>query len=193
MNQTKSFSYRTFNAARLTKQAGVSTLTIVVALAVGALLLMGGASAFKYIDQTKANNDMQELNDIRAGLVDFSSKHNTSFATFTLDIGCKQQVFPANRCTGTGAATTVSNGWGGNYQVTAVSVTGGTNNGARLQSSGYPDVACVKEITYEWNNWAKIEVGSTTVKSTVAQAIDDTAVNDACSAGTNTIFWTAKG
>lgn len=196
MNKPTSFSRQTFNTARLGRQAGVSSLQIVVSLVVAALMLAAGNSAFKYIDQTKANNDMQELNDIRAGLVDFAVKHNTNFATFSLAIGCRQQIFPANRCpadTGAAAAVTVSNGWGGTYTVTAVNVSNGTNNAARLTSTGYPDVACVKEVTYEWNNWAQIAIGGTTVKSTAVDVIDDNAINSACSAGTNTVHWTVRG
>ncbi len=194
MKNTKSQRKSTLNQiAASRRQAGVSAIQVVVALAVGALILVGGISYFKYIEQQKMNNDMAELNDIRAGLVDYASKHNTSFATLTEDIGCKQQIFPAVRCSGSGASTAISNTWGGTYDVTAVAVSGGTNNGARLASTGYSDVACMKEIGYQWDQWAKIEVGTTVVKATATAAINDTTINTACAGGTNTIYWTVRG
>lgn len=193
MNKIKSIRKTSLNKiAAARRQAGVSGVQVVVSLAVGALILLSGIGAFKYIEQQKMNNDMAELTDIRAGLVDFASKHNTSFSAFSKDIGCKQQVFPAVRCSGTGASTAISNTWGGSYDFTVVNVSGGTNNGARLSSTGYSDVACAKEIGYQWDQWAKIEVGTTVVKSTATQTIDDAGINTACAGGTNTIYWTVR-
>lgn len=194
MNNTKIIHKSTRNNIQPhCRQAGVSSVQVVVSLAVGALILVGGVGAFKYIEQQKMNNDMAELTDIRAGLVDFAGKHNTSFSAFSKEIGCRQQVFPATRCSGTGATTTISNTWGGSYDFTAVNVSGGTNNGARLSSTGYSDVACMKEIGYQWDQWAKIEVASKVVKATATAVISDEDLNDACSNGTNTIHWTVRG
>jgi len=192
MTKSKNAKKSPFNKQIKTRQAGFGAAQVIVTLAVGALVLVGGAGIFKYIEQQKANNDMEEMSDIRAGLIDFASKHNTSFATFTLDWGCKQQVFPSSRCWGTGASTQITNAWGGQYSFSAVAVTGGTNNGARIGTALVPDASCIKEITYQWDQYAKIEVGSTTVKATPTTPIDDTAINNACTGGSNTVYWTVK-
>ena len=192
MKNTIASTTRPFANTLLRRQAGISSLQIVVALAVGALLLTGGVGGFKYIEQQKVNNDMAELGDIRAGLVDFASKHNTTFTGFTLNIGCKQQVFPDTRCSGTGATAAVSNIWGGSYSGTIVNLNSGTNNGYRLGSSGLSDNACIKEIGYQWTQWAKIEVGTTVVKANPTDPIDDDDINNACAGGTNTVYWTVK-
>jgi len=176
----------------LARQQGISTLLVIVVLAVGALLLIGGSNVTKYIEGQKANNDMAELSEIRASLIDYANKHNTTFTGFTLDIGCRQQVFSANRCNGIGAASVVSNGWGGAYTFSIVNVSSGVSNGLRLSSSLVPDAVCIKQISYQWDQWARIEVGSVAVKNTIIQMIDDTAINDACVAGANTIHWTVK-
>lgn len=176
-----------------TRQRGSMSIQTIVALAVGALALVGGVGAYVYIGEQKANNDMEELTQIRGSIVGFGAKHNTNFSTLTLDIGCRQGIFPASRCTGSGSSTAVSNGWGGTYAISSVSVLGGTNNGARLATTLVPDDSCMKEITYQWDQWAKIEVGSTTVKTSVNQQIDDGTVNSACSTGANSIYWTVKG
>lgn len=174
------------------RQRGISTLLVIVVLAVGALLLIGGSNVTKYIEGQKANNDMAELGEIRASLIDYANKHNSTFTGFTLNIGCRQQVFAANRCNGAAAALTVSNGWGGAYTVTIVNVSGGVNNGLRLSSSLVPDAVCIRQISYQWDQWAFIEVGNETVKANIVQVIDDAAINDACAGGANTISWTVR-
>lgn len=193
MMKSKTTAIRATSKMNLHRQQGSMSIQTIVALAVGALALVGGVGAYIYIDQQKSNNDMEELGQIRSGLVDYGQKHNTSFAALTLDIGCRQSVFPANRCTGSGAGTAVSNAWGGSYAITATNVLGGTNNGGRLQSTLVSDSSCVKEITYLWDQWAKIEVGATTVKSLPTDQLNDTTVNSACNGGSNTIYWTVKG
>lgn len=190
--KTKQTTTRAFTKIATARQAGVSSLQIVVALAVGALLLSSGAGAFKYIEQQKANNDMAELADIKAGAVDWASKHNTSFNGLNLDIACRQQIFAQKSCTGTGAATAAANLWGGSYAIAATNVSGGTNNGLRLTSPLVPDAVCMKQISYMWNDFALISVGTTGVKTTVTQAIDDAAINSACSGGSNSVIWTIK-
>ena len=174
------------------RQTGISTLLVIVVLAVGALLLIGGSNVTKYIEGQKANNDMAELNEIRASLIDYANKHNTTFTGFTLAIGCRQQVFSENRCSGDGAGLAVSNGWGGAYTFTITNVSSGVNNGLSLSSSLVPDAVCIKQISYQWDQWARIMVGNTTVKANIVQPIDDTAINSACVGGANTIVWTVK-
>lgn len=192
MKTSKTMTFRSFAKLNPNRQRGIGAIQLIVVLAVGALVLLGGAGAVKYIGQQKATNDMEELSNIRGGLIGYASKHNSNFSAFTLDIGCRQQVFDANRCTGSGASTAVANSWGGSIQVTAVAVSGGTNNGARVQSTLVPDDACMNEITYQWDQFAKIEVNSTTVKTSINQAIDDTTINSACSTGSNSVYWTVK-
>lgn len=187
MSQLKSL-----NRVSLYKQRGVNTAVIIVALAVGALLFIGGTRAYKYIEEQKMNNDMGELTDIRGSMIRYASKHNSSFATLTLAIGCAQNIFPASSCSGTGAGTTVANSWGGQYAVSATNVSGGTNNGGRLTSSALSDAACISEVTNMWDQFAKIEVGTTTVKATITAPIDDAGVNAACTGNNNTIAWTVK-
>lgn len=180
------------------RQTGISTLLVIVVLAVGALLLIGGSNVTKYIEGQKANNDMAELSEIRASLIDYANKHNTTFNGFTLAIGCRQQVFSENRCSdagggaAAGAGLTVSNGWGGAYTITITNVSSGVNNGLRLSSSLVPDAVCIKQISYQWDQWARIEVGNTAVKANIVQPIDDAAINAACAGGANTISWTVK-
>lgn len=181
-----------YAGVNLARQTGISTLLVIVVLAVGALLLIGGSNVTKYIEGQKANNDMAELNEIRASLIDYAIKHNTTFNGFTLAIGCRQQVFSDNRCTGEGAGLVVSNGWGGAYTFAIANVSGGTNNGLRLSSSLVPDAVCIRQISYQWDQWARIEVGATVVKTNVVQPIDDSAINTACAGGVNTIAWTVK-
>lgn len=193
MMNSKITTNRAFSKMNPRRQQGSMSIQTIVALAVGALALVGGVGGYIYIDQQKANNDMEELGLIRSGLVDYAQKHNTNFSALTLDIGCRQSVFPANRCSGSGASTTVANGSGGTYTITATNVLGGTNNGGRLGSTLISDASCVKEITYLWDQWAKIEVGSTTVKTLPTDQLNDTTVNNACNGGSNTIYWTVKG
>jgi hypothetical protein len=172
-------------------QRGVTGVQLAIFGAVTTLIVIGGVGMTKYIEKQKVSNEQSELNDLKTQSINFAAKHGGSYAGLTLAIACDQGFFPKQRCTGTGASTTVTNLWGGSVTLAIVNVNG-TNDGVKWSYPGLSTQACVDEVTTMWDYTAKIDVDTTVVKDAVNKAIDDTATNTACKAAADnaTVKWT---
>jgi hypothetical protein len=163
------------------KQAGVSTIIIAVTIAVGALAVVGGLYAFKYIGSMKVTNNAGEISDLRSSSVGYATSHGGRYQGLTLAVACSKGFFPDGRCSGTGASTTVTNQWGGSVTLTVVNLTG-ANTGAQWGMPGYNNKNCIEEITGIWNHAARISVNGSGVKTTTSQQLDDNTIISACEA-----------
>lgn len=175
----------------LNKQRGVTNIQIAVGLTVVALALLGGVGMLKYPTSMKAINETGELIDLRASTVNYATNHSGKFTGFTLATACALGFFPDGRCTGTGATTAVANTWGGGVSVAVVNVIG-TDDGLKWTYSGLTSKSCIDQITSLWNSVAKIDVGSTNVKTSQNQALDDATTGSACKGANDnaSIAWT---
>jgi hypothetical protein len=175
----------------LAKQRGISQIQIAIGIAVAGLALVGGLILIKYPEKMKSTNEMTEISDLRSSSVTYATNHGGLYTGMTLDLACKHGFFPDGRCNGTGAGTTVSNQWGGSVTVGIVTINAG-NDGLKWTYSGLSNQTCIDQISTMWNVMAKIDVGSTAVKTASNQALDDATAATACSgAGNNaSISWT---
>ena len=173
------------------KQAGVSTVTVAVAVAVTALAIVGGTYALKYISNQKVKNEIAEITDLRASAVYFAAQHGGRYTGLDLNIACNKEFFPAGRCSGTGASTVATNASGGAITIAVTSLTG-PGTGAAFTYPGLTSSACISEITDLWNIAARIDVGTTAVKTATTQALVDTTIINACNAAADDadIVWT---
>jgi hypothetical protein len=173
------------------KQAGLTTIQIAVGIAVVGLSIVGGMFLFKYIESAKVKNESAEIADLRSSSVNYATQHAGRYTGISMDIACSKDFFPQGRCSGTGAATTATNAWGGAITVATANLTG-ANTGVAWTYPGLTTSACIAEITDVWHHAARIDVGTTPVKTATTQALNDAAIIAACKAEADdaTIVWT---
>lgn len=165
-------------------QRGVTTVQIMVGLAVMGIVAVGGMQTLKRIEDSKLKNELQELISIRAGLVQWASRKGGVFTGFTLATACNHSFFPASRCSGSGATTAVTNEWGSQVTLALTNLTS-TNTGVKMIYPGYSSRGCLQQVLDVWHEAARIDVGSTAVKTTTTQSIDEDTANTACKAATD--------
>lgn len=165
----------------LRKQSGVSIITIMVVLIVGAIILLGGTNSLKYIESSKVANDLDELNDLRASTISYGNNRGGNFTGVSLATLAGLEFFPAARVTGTGASTAVTNQWKGNVTVAAATVIN-TNDAIAYTYTGVPSSACKKLGMDAARIVNLIRVGSTTVKATTTGAVNEANLTTACDA-----------
>lgn len=169
------------------RQRGIGVIQVIMILAVSALLIVAGAGTFKYVRETKVKTNMQELTELKAQGQLYATRHGGTYAGFTLEHACVQDFFAPSRCSGSGATTAATSIWGGPITSAPVNLTG-ANTGIKWSIGGYPSKACLKEVLDMWHLAARVDVGSTNLKTTTSQALlpsDETAVNTACDAASD--------
>jgi hypothetical protein len=162
-------------------QAGYTNIQIAVGITVAGLVALSGLYAFVYIGEQKVKNEGTELSRVKSASVNYATQHGGRYQGLTLGVACSKGFLPDGRCTGSGAATTATNQWGGAIALTIVNLTG-ANTGAKWTYPGYNNKTCIATVTDMWDHAARIDIGGTAVKSTTTQALADAAIIAACEA-----------
>jgi hypothetical protein len=139
-------------------QRGVSNIQVAIVVLVGILLLLGGLSGYRYIEQAKINNEIQTITDVRASVIRFGAFRDL---TGMDENTAATEGFFANttiRQVG-GLVPGVFNQWGGLVTVT------GTATGITLTQAGVPGAACIDLVTRLDGVANTVVVGSETVKA----------------------------
>ena len=146
------------------RQRGISILTVVIVLIIGAILIAGALMSLRFVDEAKVQNELNELTSLRGSTMLFAQQRGTNFAGVDLATITRLNFFPAERVTGTGTSVTVANQWKGLITV-APATTISTNDSLAFTYTGVPTAACSSLMTPAANIATAISVGGTTVKS----------------------------
>jgi type II secretory pathway pseudopilin PulG len=173
-------------------QRGISLIQVLVAISVGGLFTyIAVVYGLDKVNQTKVQNEVTALADLKANVVAYGSRVGTfTAANATSAVLVGQQLFPEGVVNGTAAAPVVSNGWGGSITV-AVGTVNTAGDSLVFTSPGYPEQACAVLGTSLDSVASRIVIGATVTKA-AGGATDPAAVNTACAAGgdNNTIVVT---
>jgi hypothetical protein len=162
-------------------QAGYTNIQIAVGITVAGLVAISGLYAFVYIGEQKVKNEGTELSRVKSASVNYATQHGGRYTGLTLAVACSKGFLPDGRCTGTGAATTATNQWGGLITLTVVNLTS-ANTGVKWTYPNYSNKTCIAAVTDMWDHAARIDIGGSAVKSTTIQPLDDNAIITACEA-----------
>ena len=166
------------------RQAGVSNIQIMLAILIGAILLLGGLGLTRWIDKTKVNNDLAELSELKARTVTYGSQHGGTFAGFTQEMAIGFDFFPSNRISGAVGSRVIQNQWKG--QITVVPHTINiANDGLLYTYTGVPSSACKDLAMQAGTIAARMAVGVVTVKASPVAALDEDALIKACDAASD--------
>ncbi len=162
-------------------QRGVSNIQVAIVILVGILLLLGGLSGYRYIQQAKTNNEIQTLTDLKAQVIRLGE-----FSPITLNAttGANQLGalgFFSNSTIKVRTDGSAENTWGGD--VTAIAP---TTSSIEFTYVGVPSAVC-GDIATKLNAVAdSINVAGVEVKAAGADA-DIAAVATNCAGGAKTM------
>lgn len=156
-------AHRNSRGAR-SRQRGISILTVVIVLIIGAILITGALLSLRFVDEAKVQNELQELTSLRGSTMLFAQQRGTNFTGVDLATITRLNFFPPERVSGTGATVTVANQWKGTVTV-APTTTVSTNDSLAFTYTGVPSAACNSLMTPAANIATAISVGGTAVKT----------------------------
>ncbi|QOU76430.1 hypothetical protein JAB4_059300 (plasmid) [Janthinobacterium sp. HH102] len=167
------------------KQRGISAIQIMLGVLVGALVLIGGLSLLRWVDSAKVNNDLSELNDLKARTVSYALNHNGSFSGVTQETIIGLDFFPSNRVSGASGSRVVQNQWKGLITV-APATTATANDSLLFTYTGITSAAC-KELSLKAAQLAAaISVGGTPVKPSLGTLNEATMITS-CDQGNDNV------
>lgn len=155
---------RNFARINAKKQKGNMMLNTVIALIISGVVTAAAVAYFKYVDDAKIDNEINEVSALRASTVQLAQNMGTDFTSVTLSTVAGLNFFPAARVSGTGAATVVLNQWKGTITV-APATTISNNDSLVFTYTGVPTYACKGLFTPAANIAVAIDIGGTQVKS----------------------------
>lgn len=151
---------------KLRKQHGNALIPYIIGLLISAILAASGIYAYQYVNQAKADADIQEISALRAATVKLAANQGGNFASIDTATVAGLGFFPANRVTGTGASTVVLNQWKGTITVAPASIASASSNDAlAFTYTGYPTDACKEVVQSAASIAAIVSIGGTTVKA----------------------------
>ncbi|PKO59013.1 MAG: hypothetical protein CVU24_16155 [Betaproteobacteria bacterium HGW-Betaproteobacteria-18] len=167
------------------KQRGVSLPLIAIILAVSLLLAIAALIyGPRYIQQTKADNDVTAIQDLKGQVVKYGGRVGVfTAANSSLAVLVGQGLFPRSVVGGTQAAPTVTNEWGGRVTV-AVGTVNTAGDSIVFTRTAVPEVGCTLVGTSLDDLAETVVIGATTTKTPGARS-NAAAVNTACRAGGN--------
>jgi prepilin-type N-terminal cleavage/methylation domain-containing protein len=168
------------------RNKGFTLAEVAIAVAVGALLLIGLAITPKILADNRSSAEIQELSLITSnGQKAFSTSSTYAGATTTLLIA--RNVFPAARVTN---ATTANNRWGGSIAAAAGTTTT-ANDSLTLTYTNIPSIECQDVVIGASNVMLAISVDGTAVETARPQTLNQGTLATQCnSTTTNTIVYT---
>jgi len=177
----KLLHFRTQRYSTHTKQRGYTNIQLAIGMIVAVLILLGSIAGYKYIDQSKVNNELTILTDLKAATTRYGQFTGTfTSSNMTTAILTGLNFFPNNSTT---------NQWGGTISA-AVGTTSVAGDSIDFTFTNVPTYAC-KELGTKVDNIASIvTIGSTKTKAAGA-ASTPLSVTTACATGdNNTIIYT---
>jgi len=148
------------------KQRGSALIPYIIGLLISAILAGSGIYAYQYVNQAKADADIQEISALRAATVKLAANQGGNFASIDTATVAGLGFFPANRVSVSGSTTTVLNQWKGTITVAAASIaSSGSNDALAFTYTGYPTDACKEVVQSAAQIAAVVSIGGTTVKA----------------------------
>jgi PilS N terminal len=144
------------------KQRGFSNVQIAIGILVGVIALLGSLSGFQFINQSKVNNEIIALTDLKSSTMRYGQFVPTFTGNVALDTLNEQNFFNASGFTYVGGTTpTLTNQWGGAVTVAAgqLSVAG---DAIDFTFANVPASACKELATKVDNITARVKIGAAT-------------------------------
>jgi PilS N terminal len=167
------------------KQRGAANMQIVLGLIVMAILTVAALAGFKYVTQTKAANEIQELSELKTATVSLGVSTGTNFSSVVMSNLTQLNFFPAARVSGTGASTVVLNQWKGTITVAPTTLVS-TADSLDFTYTGVPTDACSYIVEQIGNLADQVSIGGTIVKA-LGGTINLTTAYAQCNAGANNV------
>ena len=173
-------------------QRGISTVQIAVAILVGAILLMGGLGAFRYVTQATMNNDMANVSDL-VSLTKQYGQTRGGYAAFTATNITTANLSGLNffaSSSGTGATTIAAMSSGKSVTAGPINVDTGTTttpNGIRYSVVGYTGNECLDLVPKISNLVNRIEIPAGTLIKANGGTYTDATLSTACKAASDNV------
>jgi type II secretory pathway pseudopilin PulG len=179
-----------FNVMKTKKQAGFSTIELLVVMGIVMSLMIGVFFGYQQLQNSqKTQQESQNLGLLTQGIRDmFKSQPN--YSTMTVAGLLNADLVPNNMISG----ANIVNAFAQTVTVAPATVNAIANAGFAITYNGIPKSPCTKIVTTAGYNYDIVVVGATTVKFFGNPNIDPTAVAAACAAGagSNTIIFTGR-
>lgn len=162
----------------LHKQRGISLVEVMVALAIGSIVI---ALSIKPVQSTlanaRANDELKELSVVITHMQSMYA-NRPSFAGATQETFVNNNAFPTSRVSP--GTTDLVNRWGGPIEITVATIDSGMPNSAiALSYQGVPSLECAAIIPKLDEGVQVVKVNGTVVKQD-RQLSDLAAVGEAC-------------
>lgn len=123
---------------------GVSTLSVAITLAVSIVMLMGALAGYKYIDQTRVNNDVM----LMARLKQNTMRYGQAVGTFSSSNASLSNLyalgfFDDQTLSSSGAGASVTHQWGGSVTVSVATTASEANDGLNFTFTNIPNNICI--------------------------------------------------
>lgn len=174
-------------ANKAAKQQGNMIVTAAITLGIMAIITLGAMAGFNKYQDAKVSNEIQELTDLRNETSKYGQAIGGPFTATNASLGTLAGLnfWDKKLVTGTGAATVVSNQWGGTVTV-GVGTINTAGDSIDFTYSGVSTYGCKAIGTKVDSIASKISVGGTQVKAVGART-NPTTLATQCDAGSDNV------
>lgn len=172
--------------ANLKKQAGLSTMEIIIYVIIAGLVIIGAIAAFSnYSKGDDINRFVKQMTELPAKIKAGLRPMERDYVNATTANVVAANMAPNDMIIG----NTLQHSFGGSVTVAPGNINGGTNNAFVITSANIDDEPCMRVVERLQDAYIEVAINGTTVKD-ASTAITSPAVAANCTNTTNTIALT---